>query len=66
MVLLCPIKMLTFAVFLWIKGCANFEPTTPGHKKRIVMRHVQLNRGPRLENHCIAFNFNSSQRFLNL
>ncbi len=30
------------------------------------MRRIQLIRGPLSGNHCIAFNFNSSLRFLNL
>jgi hypothetical protein len=64
--LLRSVKKLTVAIFLLIKGCANFEPMIPVHKKHVVMRRVQLNRGPLPENHPIAFNFNSSLVFLDL
>ena len=30
-----------FDVFFWIKGWANFEPTTLVHKKRISFRRIQ-------------------------
>ena len=39
-VLLCPDKNTIVTVFLWIKGYANFEPTTPVRKKRAVMIRV--------------------------
>jgi hypothetical protein len=32
--------MCSFAIFLWIKGGANFEPTTPAHKKREILRWI--------------------------
>jgi len=38
--LLCPELITIVTVFLWIKGYANFQPTTPVHKKRAVTRHV--------------------------
>ncbi len=50
-------KKVNFCHFyLWIKGCANFEPITPVHKRRIVLRCIQLNRGPPSGNQTIALN----------
>ena len=34
------IKCAVLPFFLWIKGGANFEPTTPIHKKHEILRRI--------------------------
>ena len=53
--LLRPIKRAELPFFIWIKGGANFEPTTPVHKKRLLMRQIFLSLRAFTENDHIAF-----------
>jgi hypothetical protein len=57
--LLCPELITIVTVFLWIKGYANFQPTTPVHKKRAVMRP----NGSGLVLRCNIMNFNYSENY---
>ena len=54
-ILLRRLKRAELSFFIWIKGGANFEPTTPVHKKRVLMRLILLSMGAFTENDRIAF-----------
>jgi hypothetical protein len=49
------LKRAELPFVIWIKGGANFEPTTPVHKKRVLMRLIFLPLGEFTENDRIAF-----------
>jgi hypothetical protein len=60
------LKRAELLFFIWIKGGANFEPTTPVHKKRVLMRLIFLSLGAFMEKDYIPFKFNSPLTFLGL
>ena len=49
------LKRAEVQFFIWIKGGANFEPMTPVHKKRVLMRLIFLSLEAFAENDRIAF-----------
>ena len=49
------LKRAELPFFIWIKGGANNEPTTPVHKKRVLIFRILVSLGAFMENDRIAF-----------